>query len=127
MATNVVHVLYLTMYLSVTVGGDRVGGAVVREKATGEGAERGIPLVLGVLEAVMYVHLDLLVTDVCSEEMSASCVRSPSELQWSHGERVNTEVSEGTHCMDREEMTTNRLNTTTHPHTQLMLLTAHIK
>ena len=95
MATNVVHVLYLTMYLSVTVGGDRVGGAVVREKATGEGAERGIPLVLGVLDTVMYVHLDLLMTDVCSQERSASCVRSPSELQWSHGERVNTEVSEG--------------------------------
>ena len=93
------------MYLSVAVGGDRVGGdrvggdrvggAVVRGKAAGEGAERRIPLVLGVLDAVMYVHLDLLVTDVCPQERPASCVNSPSKLQWSHRERMNTEVSEG--------------------------------
>ena len=100
--------VYLTMYLSAAVG-----GAVVRGRAAGEGAERRIPLVLGVLDAVSCVHLHLLMTGVCSQERFASCVRSPSELQWSHGERVNTEVREGTHCMDYENVTPNRNNTHT--------------
>ena len=70
------------MYLSVAVGGDRVGGAEVRERgAVGEEAERGIPLALGVLDAVSCVHIHLLMTGVCSQERSPSCVSSPSELQ----------------------------------------------
>ena len=72
MTTNVVHGLYLTIYLAVAVGVDRVGGAVVWGRwASGEGAEREIPLVPGILEAVMCVHLDLLETGVCSQERSA--------------------------------------------------------
>ena len=62
------------MYLAA-VGGDRVGGAVVRRRgAAGGGVEGGIAIVLGVvLEAMVCVCRELLVTVVCSSGRSASC------------------------------------------------------
>ena len=76
------------MYLAAAVGGDRWGRWAVLQgrEAVGMELERGVPCVLRVLEMVSE-YLDLLATGVCSNEKSASCVSSSSQLQWSRGER----------------------------------------
>ena len=47
-----------------------------------EGLSGGMFFVLEALDIMMCVHLDLLVTGVCSQERAASCVSSCAQLQW---------------------------------------------
>ena len=72
------HFMYVCMYLASAVGGDRVGGAV--------------------LDIMVCVHLDLLVTGVCSQERAVSCMSSCAQLQWVTWRVVDTEVGGGTYC-----------------------------
>ena len=70
------------MYLAGDVGGDRVGGAVVwGRRLVAEGLEGGVSFVLDAFDTMVCVHLDLLVTGMCSQERSASCASSSAQLQ----------------------------------------------
>ena len=83
-------------YLVGDVGGDRVGRAVLGERQLiAEGLEVGVFFVLEALDIMVCVHLDLLVTGVCSQERAVSCVSSCAQLQWVTWREVDTEVSGG--------------------------------
>ena len=85
-------------YLASDVGGDRVGGAVLGgRRLVVEGLTGGMFFVLEVLDTMVCtcVHLDLLVTGVCSQERAASCVSSSAVLQWVTWREEDTEVSGG--------------------------------
>ena len=75
--------LYVCMYLAGVVGGDRVGGPVVwGRQLVAKGLEGLVSCVLDAFDAMLWVHLDLLVTGVCSQERAASCASSSAQLQW---------------------------------------------
>ena len=70
------------MYLASDVGGDRVGGAVLGgRRLVVEGLKGGMFFVLEALGTMVCVHLDLLVTGVCSQERVAPGVSSCARLQ----------------------------------------------
>ena len=48
------------------------------------------------LDTTLCVHLDLLVTGVCSRERAASCVSSCARLQWVTWREVDTQMLEPT-------------------------------
>ena len=90
--------MYVCKYLASDVGGGRVGGAVLGgRRLVVEGLNGGMFFVLEALDTTMCVHLDLVVTGVCSQERAASCVRSCAQLQWVTWREVFTEVSGGTY------------------------------
>ena len=69
--------LYVCMYLAGVVGGDRVRGAVVwGRQLVAEGLEGGVSFVWDAFDTMLWVHPDLLVTGMCSQERAASCVSS---------------------------------------------------
>jgi len=75
--------LYVCMYLAGVVRGDKVGGAVVwGRRLVAEGLEGGVSFVLDAFDAMLWVHLDLLATGMCSQERAASCLSSSAQLQW---------------------------------------------
>ena len=98
-STSNVMYMYVCTYLAGDVGEDRVGETefggrrLVAERLKGE-----MFLVLEALDTTVCVHLDLLLTDVCSQERAAPCVSSCAGLQWVTWREVDTEVSGGTYC-----------------------------
>ena len=81
------------------MGGDNEWGAVFGgRRLVVEGLKRGMFFVLEALDTMVCVHLDLLVTGVCSQERAASYVRSCAQLQWVTWREVDTEVSGRTYC-----------------------------
>ena len=86
--------MYVCTYLASTVGGAVLGGG----RLVAEGLKGGMFFVLEALETTVRVHLDLLVTGVCSQERSASCVSSCAQLQWVTWREVGTEVGGETYC-----------------------------
>ena len=75
--------MYVCTHLAGDVGGDRVRGAVLGgRRLVAEGLKGGMLLVLEALDTMACVHLDLVVTGVCSQERAASCVSSCVQLQW---------------------------------------------
>ena len=89
--------MYVCTYLVGDVGGDRVGGAVFGGRQVAEGLKGGMLFVLEALNMVC-VHLDLVVTGVCSLERAVSCESSCARLQWVTWREVDTEVSGRTYC-----------------------------
>ena len=90
--------MYVCTYLVGDVGGDRVGGAVFGGRQVAEGLKGGMLFVLEALNTMVCVHLDLLVTGVCSQERAVSCVSSCAQLQWVTWREVDTEGRGGTYC-----------------------------
>ena len=90
--------MYVCTYLVGDVGGDRVGGAVLGGRQVAEGLKGGMLFVLEALNTMVCVHLDLVVTGVCSQKRAVSCVNSRAQLQWVTWREVDTEVSGGTYC-----------------------------
>ena len=91
--------MYVCTHLAGDVGGDRVRGAVLGgRRLVAEGLKGGMLFVLEALDTMACVHLDLLVTGVCSQERTAPCVSSCTRLQWVTWREVDTEVSGGTCC-----------------------------
>ena len=85
-------------HLAGDVGGERVGGAVLGgRRLVVEGLNGGMLFVLEALDTMVCVHLDLLVTGVCSQERAVSCVSSCARLQWVTWREVDTKVSGGTY------------------------------
>ena len=76
-ACSTLNVMYVCTYLAGDVGGDRVGETEFAERLKGE-----MFLVLEAFDTTVCVHLDLLLTDVCSQERAAPCVSSCAGLQW---------------------------------------------
>ena len=74
--------MYVCTYLVGDVGGDRVGGAVLGGRQVAEGLKGGMLFVLEALNTMVCVHLDLVVTGVCSQGRAGSCVSSCARLQW---------------------------------------------
>ena len=75
--------MYVYTHLVGDVGGDRVGGAVFGgRQLVAEGLRGGMLFVLEALDTTVCVHLDLVMTGVCSQERAGSCVSSCARLQW---------------------------------------------
>ena len=85
--------MYVCTYLASDVGGDRVRGAVLGGRRLVVEGLKGMLFVLEALDTMLCVHLDLLVTGVCSWERAASGVSSCARLQWVTWREVDTEVS----------------------------------
>ena len=86
-------------YLASDVARNRVGRAVLGgRRLVVEGLNGGMFFVLEALDTMVCVHLDLVVTGVCSWERVGSCVGSCARLQWVTWREEDTEVSGGTYC-----------------------------